>query len=328
MRNLLYALSIGLTAATTYALPVVAQEKESGKLGEYDEIIIKRKSGEDKDAKVTIEIKGGEVLVDGKKLEDYKNGDVTVRRRAIRPRNGNTGMGFDRGFQMDEGNSPREFAIGGNRAVLGVMTEKKEAAGATITEVREGSPAAKAGLKTGDVILKVNDKKVAEPQDLYEAIGGMNPGDKVTVTYKRNNKESKATATLTKNTDTAPRAFSLPGTGGGNNYSFRIPRDRMPFEEFFQGGGPRLGLSVQDTEEGNGARVQEVTPGSAADKAGFKENDLITEIAGKTVKNARDVAQSYKDSKDQGTITAKVNRNGNVQTLSIKVPKRLNTENL
>ena len=69
MRKILYTFSFGLLAIATLALPASAQEKRSGKLGEYDEIIIKRKGG-DKDAKVTVEIKDGEVLVDGKKIED------------------------------------------------------------------------------------------------------------------------------------------------------------------------------------------------------------------------------------------------------------------
>lgn len=325
MRKLLYVLSIGVIA-TTLVLPATAQEKRSSKLGAYDEIVIKRKNS-DKDAKVTVEIKNGEIWVDGKKLDEYKDGNIIVQRRAVIPRNGNMG-----GMQFFDEGEEREVPVRGNKAVLGVITEKQEAAGATVTEVAEGSAAEKAGLKKGDVITALNDEKVSEPQELFEAIGEMEPGDKVTVTYKRSGKENKASATLGEREDNAPRMFSLPPGRPDNQFRFRMPpspgRPPFGFAPEFRGGGTRLGLSVQDTEDGKGAKVLHVINGSAAEKAGFKENDLVTEIAGKPVKNAKDVADTYRENKEQGNITAKVLRNGNAQTLTIKVPENLNTENL
>lgn len=327
MRKLLFVFSLG---AVIMALPAFSQERPSAKLGEYDEIIIKRK-GADKNAKVTIEIKDGEVFADGKKLDEFKDKDIIVRRRVIVPRNGN----LPPGSPFEE----QELSITANPAVLGVITRKEDAKGATITEVAEGSAAEKAGLKEGDVITGINDKKILEPQELYEAIGELKPGDKITVSYLRNDKAQKATATLEKRQD-VPR--SLRSAPGGNQFQFRMPDGlnrspfgntpdgrEYPFAEFFRDrNATRLGLSVQDTEEANGAAVLNVEDGSAADKAGFKEKDVITELAGKTVKDAKDVVQLYKDSKEQKSITAKVKRNGSTQTLTIKVPKKLNTEDL
>ncbi|RPE13865.1 PDZ domain-containing protein [Chitinophaga lutea] len=324
MRRILYILSMG-ALTTTLALPAAAQEKRSGKLGEYDEIIIKRKGGSE-DAKVTIEIKDGEVLADGKKLDEYKNGDVIIQRRRIVPRNGNMG-GMPFIFDEDGRDEEQTITLGGNKAVLGVITEKKEAAGATVVEVADGSAAEKAGLKEGDVITAIDDKKISEPQDLYETIGGMKPGDKITVTYKRGGKEAKANTTLNKREESAPRVFSIPQRPG---QPFRFREDMPSFRGFSPEGrsGPRLGLSVQDTEEGNGAKVLGVSKGSPAEKAGFQENDLITELDGNTVKNAGEVADAYRAQKEGSTINAKVLRNGKSATLTIKVPKKLNTENL
>lgn len=323
MRKLLFVFSLG---AIIMALPAFSQERPSGKLGEYDEIIIKRK-GADKNAKVTIEIKDGEVYADGKKLDEFSDKDIIVRRRVIIPRNGNL-PSFEE----------QELSISPNPAVLGVITRKEDAKGATITEVAEGSAAEKAGLKDGDVITGINDKKILEPQELYEAIGALKPGDKVTVSYLRDGKAQKVTATLEKRQD-VPRSLRS-GPGGGNQYQFRMPDGRSPFgntpdgreypfAEFFKDrNATRLGLSVQDTEEANGAVVLDVADGTAADKAGFKEKDVITELAGKPVKDAKDVVQLYRDSKEEKSITAKVKRNGSTQTLTIKIPKKLNTENL
>ncbi len=187
MKRMLYTFSLGLATVAALTLPAAAQEKRSGKLGEYDEIVIKRK-GALRDAKVTVEIKDGEVLVDGKKIDEFKDGNIIVQRRIIVPRDGN--MPQRGGIQLlDEQES--DVNIAAPAAVLGVMTKKEAATGATVVEVAPGTPAEKAGLKEGDIITKVNDKKINEPQDLFETIGSMKPGDKVTVTYLRDKKESK-----------------------------------------------------------------------------------------------------------------------------------------
>ena len=325
MRKLLYILSIG-AVSTSLMLPAAAQEKRSGKLGEYDEIIIKRKDG-DKNARVTIEIKDGEVLADGRKLDEYKDGNIIIQRRHIIPRNGNSGNMGSMPFSFN--NDDEGMTITPNKAVLGVITEKQEAGGATVVEVSEGSPAEKAGLKKGDVITGVNGKKISEPQDLYESIGEMEPGEKVTVTYKRNGKEAKASATLDKRANNVPRMFNFPPNAAPGN-QFRFRGDMPPFGSFGPDprGSTRLGLSVQDTENGKGAKVLGVAKGSAAEKAGFAENDLVTEIAGRPVSNAAEVAEAYRSHKSEGSITAKVLRNGKAETLTINVPKKLNTENL
>ena len=55
------------------------KEKSKDKMGEYDEIIIKRKDG--KDGKVTIEIKDGEVTVNGKPIDDFDDQNLSVRKK-------------------------------------------------------------------------------------------------------------------------------------------------------------------------------------------------------------------------------------------------------
>ncbi|HEY1166514.1 MAG TPA: PDZ domain-containing protein [Chitinophaga sp.] len=340
MRKLLQVLTLaGLTCGSFAITPAVkAQDpgkQKSDKLGEYDEIVIKPKNKQD--GKVTIEIRDGEVWVDGKKMDDYQDGDISVYRRKIRPMDGNT-FSFDnphRGLQFfnnddDEGGS----TIRGGKALLGVITEKKEAAGVTVREVSKGSAAEKAGLKKGDVITAVDADKIAEPQDLFETIGEHDPGDKVTITYLRDKKENKVTITLDERKDVGAFNFT-PNPGNNNFFRFRGPRNGQGFggDNNFNWFGndnndTRLGLSVQDTEEGKGARVLSVTEGSAAEKAGFKEDDIITELAGAAVNSAKDVANAYRENKDKGTLTAKVKRNSKEQQLTITVPKHLNKADL
>jgi membrane-associated protease RseP (regulator of RpoE activity) len=339
MGKLLQTLTLaGFTCYAFLTAPAVhAQDsssaKKGDKLGEYDEIIIKRKNN--KDGKVTVEIKNGEVLVDGKPIADY-DGDIAVYKRKITPVDGNA-FSFDgphRSLQFFNDDNDGGMRLRGGKALLGVITEKKEAAGATVRQVSKGSAAAKAGLQPGDVITAVDADKILEPQDLFEKIGEHDPGDKVTITYLRNKKENKVTVTLDERKGPAFFNFAPPGPGVGDNNDdnyFRF-QPRHPFGNNFgwvdEDNSTRLGLSVQDTENGTGARVLDVNEGSAAAKAGFKQDDIITELAGESVSSARDVVNTYREHKDKGTITAKVKRNNKEQTLTISVPRKLNKADL
>ena len=88
MSKLLQTLTLASITCFAFSSATIAQDKSGDKLGEYDEIVIKRNTN--KDGKVTIEIKDGNVLVDGEKMDAYKEGDISVYRRRIRPVDGNT----------------------------------------------------------------------------------------------------------------------------------------------------------------------------------------------------------------------------------------------
>lgn len=338
MKNLLR--SFTLAGFGCLALGVVSAQSpdtRKNKMGEFDEIVIKNKG--DKGGKVTIEIKDGDVFVDGKKLDQYSNPDISVFRRNITPINGNN-FSFDNDgpgegsidlFNEEDGdNTP----ITGNKAVLGVITEKTTAVGATVKTVAKGSPADKAGIRAGDVITKIDDAAINEPRELFETIGTRKPGDKVTVTYTRNKKVNKASVTLDerKDEDGGMNMFAIP-RGRGEYFNFPMPRGRQGFGDgngWFGNPdeGVKLGIQVQDTDSGDAAQVINMTPGSPAEKAGFKMNDLITDLAGSPVKSAHDVAEIYRANRSKGTITATVKRNGQTQTLEIKIPKKLNKADL
>lgn len=68
--------------------------------------------------------------------------------------------------------------------------------GALILEVTKDSPAAKAGLRAGDVITKVGDEIVRDPDDLIEALNEFEEGDKVAITYVRQGKTATLEAEL------------------------------------------------------------------------------------------------------------------------------------
>ncbi len=82
------------------------------------------------------------------------------------------------------------------KPLLGVVTCNSCQEGATIEEVIPCSPADKAGLYEGDVIIKINGHEINNKSDLAEAIAGYKPGDDVTVAYRRCGMTHTASAEL------------------------------------------------------------------------------------------------------------------------------------
>jgi serine protease Do len=314
-----------------------ATDNKKNKMKEYDEIVIKRKDV-DKDTKVTIEIKDDEVLVDGKPIDQFENEDLSVKKRGANRYRMNvppSPFRLEGGWSFDD-NDMDLFDEGSGRAFLGVTTEGSSG-GAKIISISENSAAAKAGLKKDDVITKINDKEVFDHEQLSDIIASFNPDDKVTITYKRDGKERKTTATLGKRSARriiarAPRAprepmAPMPPIPGEPPMVFNFDGD---YGDIFQyrNARPRLGLKVQDTEDGKGVKVLDVDEGSAADKAGIKENDIITSFEGKDVNSATDLAKASREAKDKNSLKVQLNRNGKSQTIDVKVPKKLGTANL
>lgn len=83
----------------------------------------------------------------------------------------------------------------GERPYLGIRYVAR-ARGAEVQEVIPGSPAEKAGLRVGDVILAVDDKRVTAAQPLAEILASYRPGDRVTLTVEREGKQLEIRVTL------------------------------------------------------------------------------------------------------------------------------------
>jgi serine protease Do len=109
-----------------------------------------------------------------------------------------------------------------------------------------------------------------------------------------------------------------------------MPRIRTPYGQnwIWSGGNPRLGLSVQDTDDGKGVKVIDVDDESNAYKAGIREDDIITEVDGKTVNSADEVAKIIKDNKEKSSVMIKLSRGGKTQNIEVKMPRKLKTADL
>lgn len=303
------------------------EKEEKWKLSDNEEIIIKRKG--DKDTKVTIEIKGDEVTVNGKPLEEFNDEDIVIKKGRsgytfIAPHSPFRGQGGTLNF--NDNNFSRTTTV----PFLGVVTEKAEK-GAKIEEITEGSGAEKAGLKEGDVITKIDDAVITSAEDVTKAIRKHKPEDKITITYERDGKTDKTTATLGKRKTTAfnfesPR-FEMPDIEAMPDFKFNWDGPGQN-RSFSYSGRPRLGIKAQDTEDSKGAKVLDVDEESAAEKAGIKEDDIITEFDGKKVNSAEELAAAAREAKDKNLIKITFLRNGKSQTAEVKIPKKLKTANL
>jgi serine protease Do len=165
--------------------------------------------------------------------------------------------------------------------------------GAIVGEVMEGSPAAKAGVKTDDIILEVQGEPVAGANELINKVAMHKPGTEVELTILRDGKRKKITVTL----GTRPDEESLISGRGSE------------IEE-------ELGMSVQtltpelaqrlDYEDLSGVVVTEVEAGSPADEKGIQPGDLITEVNRTTVRNLRQWNDAVKKAAEKGKILLRI----------------------
>ena len=325
-------LAAALMAPASLLAQKEEKDKEEKEKKEVEQIIITRKGN--KDEKIVVEVTDDKVIVNGKELKDDKDGDVTVRRHKIKDVWAFGGDGLAGTWNDNHNDQLKMYNIDENRAMLGVTTEQADN-GAEVQSITKESAAEKAGLKKGDVITKIDDKKIETPDDLTEAIQEHKPGEKVSITYLRGKKEERVTAELGK--WKGNRAFAFGNDGKNFNMDFdympriqSIPHIEAPYGQTWSwsGGGPRLGISVQDTEDGKGVNVIEVDEDGNASKAGIKEEDIITEVDGKAVNSADEIAKLMKESKDKSSVKVKLLRKGKTENVDVKIPRKLKTANL
>jgi serine protease Do len=165
--------------------------------------------------------------------------------------------------------------------------------GALVAEVEPNSPAEKAGLKSGDVILDFNGHKVADARHLRLEVAEAPPGDRVPVEVLRDG--------VTKTLEV--KVKELPGTEevAGNSSSHSDSSDTLQgvgVEDIDAQG--RQQLKIPDNVKG--AVVTEVAPNSASAEAGLQPGDVITEINHHSVSSANDAVRLTEHAKEKTTL--------------------------
>ena len=237
-----------------------------------------------------------------------------------------------------------------NKAFLGVSTKATEN-GAQVVEVSPESPAAKAGLKEDDIITKINKEAIDGPAALFEQIGKFKPEDKITVEFLREGKSNKKEVVLAKNKMPAiARAEALSPLDGldsdvevynfdaedfnkrGENFNRNFKRGfALPNLPNLEGidvmsKKPKLGISIEDLEEGHGVKIKTVNSGSPAEKAGLKVGDIITTVDKHEVKEVNDIKWQYFEAGQN--IKIGIIRNKENKIIEVKIPKKINSADL
>lgn len=314
--SLTTAACLGLIANTGFAQTKSLAQKN-------EEIIIRRNN--DSNVKTTIVIYGNDITVNGQPLADYK-GDVKVITRNLMSGNSRNFLYSPRfKFNTDEFNP--------NRTFLGVLTEKS-GKGALIKTVTKGSAAEKAGLKAQDVITKIGDKEITTPEDLASSVRNYKPGNEVKIDYLRSGKKKTTKAVLGKTDRAMTYGFNVDSLfKDGRNFNFEtqdFPRlDNLSRSlRFFDGNQPKLGLKIQDLEDGSGVKILQVEEGSAAEKAGIKKDDIITTINGEKINSVADIREKMAMATDKQHYTLKAKRNNTDVNFEVQVPKQLKSADL
>jgi serine protease Do len=199
----------------------------------------------------------------------------------------------------------------------------KEVRGVEITQVEENSPAAKAGIKEGDVVLEYNGQPVEGGEQLSRLVRETPIGRQVKVGVWRNG----AMQTLSASVEQHKGAMFVANGGG----AFAMPEIHIP--EQLQGmrmpnmdmpgfgmvmTSPMLGIIGEPlgSEEQfadffgvkEGVLVKSVNKNSAAEKAGIKAGDVIVKVDDDKVGNSRDISSALRSARSKKTVTVIVVR--------------------
>ncbi len=249
------------------------------------------------------------------------NGElIGINSQILSPSGGSIGIGFAIPSNMAK-SVMQQLMSGGKvrRGMLGVGIQDvtselaqnfglKDIRGVIVNSVSAASPAEKAGLKRGDVIVSFNDTNISDGNELRNKVAQTAPETEVSIGYLRDNKEQTAKLTLgefqpKKDENDAEKQNSEPAQG-------------------------KLGLSLQQLNPqiaqqlglknvSEGLVVMEVQPGSAADEAGIGQGDVITEINRQSVNTIDEVKQAITKA-DGKPLLLLINRQGQTRFVSVK----------
>jgi M6 family metalloprotease-like protein len=170
----------------------------------------------------------------------------------------------------------------GQAGYLGVVAEVGSDARLTVSDVEPGSPAALAGVRQGDALLKLNSQPVKDGAALRELLQARAPGESVALSLTREGK-----------------AIELP---------VRLAATSRPMGVSAQRGV--LGVRVAESREGEGVVIQQLTPGLPAEGAGLKNGDVILKVEDSALTAQPDLTDALAGRQPGDSVALKVRREG------------------
>lgn len=240
---------------------------------------------------------------------------VGVNTAIFTPNGGNVGIAFAIPANtvkqvitdlMDDGSVTRGFLGVGLQGVNQNIADSlglPDASGALVTVPTPGSPADMAGIRSGDVVIAVDDEPISDPVDLSRTISRKDPGTEVKITVWRDNQKMDFTIVLsTLEVASAEETDQMEST----------PSPDVPVPT-------SVGLVLAPNPDGTGVIIQDVEPESIADSAGFRPGDVIIEANKMELSSQEDFAAAAASVQDSGraSMLLKVERAGAVRFVGL-----------
>lgn len=208
----------------------------------------------------------------------------------------------------------------------------KEERGVEVSSVAEDGPAAKAGIKSGDVVVEYNGQPVQGTTQFQRMVRETPVGRQVKLTIWRNGAAQTVTATVGENRQT----LSTMNADDGNwNFSMPVmpampPMPNIDIPRFqLSSQNPMLGIEGESLGQQEqlaeffgvqeGVLVRNVKKGSAADKAGLKAGDVITKVDESKVSSTSEITRVLRGLKSRKSVNLTITRNKKELPLTLTV---------
>jgi serine protease Do len=212
------------------------------------------------------------------------------------------GIGFAIPINMAKSLLPQLRATGSvTRGWLGVSIQRvtlpiarkfdlEEPQGALVSQVFEGSPAKKAEIERGDVIVEFDGAKIEDVDDLPRRVADTAPGSKVKIVVIRDGKKKKLEAVLDKMDDDAAQLAD----------SRESPSKDWGFD--VQALTPEIAEQLGFKEEVSGVLITDVDPAGAASRAGLRRGDVIVEANREEIASLEDLSKALGQDESQALL--------------------------
>jgi serine protease Do len=176
--------------------------------------------------------------------------------------------------------------------------------GALVTDVVDGSPAAKGGVQAGDVVTRFNGQEIDSPRTLSRSVASAPPSRPAKLTVWRDGRSRELTVELGEFADSGAVVAASPATGQSGSGALGLTLQRLTDETRSQLGLPS---SVE------GALVTNVLPGSTAAEKGIRPGDVITRVNQRAVASVADAIAELNAAKENGDSALLLVRRGDSQ---------------
>ena len=255
----------------------------------------------------------------GGALVNTKGELIGINSQILSPSGGNIGLGFAIPANMAKTAMDQLVKSGRvRRGMIGVTIQPvtsdlasslglSEVRGALVNNVQPGSPAERAGIKRGDVIVAFNGSTVTDSNSLRNQVARTQPGTDVTLTISRDNREQQTRVILGELPAERLTAAADSPSGGSDTGKLGIRVEPLT---------PSLADRLNLRAGVQGLVVTDVDPVGPAADAGVRENDVIEEVNRQSVRSVEDLLTAVRGAGTKPSLLL-VNRGGNSLFLTV-----------